>query len=148
MIKNQLLAAFECSAFDPIEAKAGVALVQQGDQTARVALHTALAQFVSAGEPIPDALRPYLLLLLDVGRVAPGKRGISPHGDAARNECICQAIKAVVPYGFDPTRNEATEGLSACAIVQEELETLGLRLAEKTLNDIWLDRAAFGQFSE
>jgi hypothetical protein len=140
-----MLRAFECSAFSPEEATEALKLVKSGDHDARIALHTALAQLMAMNEPIPQVLRPYLLELLHVGRTVPGKRGVSPHNDAARNAWICKAVEAVMPYGFIATRSEGTDRdkPSACSIVCEELAAVGVCLEERTVNDIWADRTKF-----
>ena len=62
--RHKTLKAFECSAFSPEEAAEALELVKNGDHDARIALHTALAQFIAMNEPIPEVLRPYLLELL------------------------------------------------------------------------------------
>ena len=110
--RHKMLSAFECSSFSPEHATDALKLVKNGDHDARIALHTALAQFMAMKEPIPEVLQPYLLELLHVGRTVPGKRGVSPHNDAARNAWICKAVEAVMPYGFDATRSEGTDRTS------------------------------------
>ena len=139
--REQMLRALECSAFDSEGAASAIELASQGDRDARVAVHTAIARFIAINEPLPLALRAYLLRLLDVGWVGPAKRGVNPNNDLARNQWICAAIAAVTPYGFQPTRNTATSGTeSACSIVAEELEKLGENFSEGAINSIWGDR--------
>ena len=121
-VRQEMLRTFECSALSPDKTVAALKLVNSGDREARIALHTALAHFVFMREPIPEVLQPYLLQLLQVGNTVPGKRGVSPHNDAARNEWICIAVKAVMEYGFHATRNPGTDNPSACSIVREEVK--------------------------
>jgi hypothetical protein len=145
LAREEMLRALECTAFDPETAAQTVDQAWSGDPDARIALHTAIAVFAATDQPIPVALRPYLFRVLDVGKVGPGKPGVNPHNNTARNQWIIAAINTVLPYGFEPTRNPATADKggtqSGCSIVAEELASLGhYDLTESALNSIWSDR--------
>lgn len=55
-----------------------------------------------------------------------------------RNIIIAAAVQRVASYGFAPTRNVTTaHAASACSIVADVLEELGMVLAESTIAEIW-----------
>jgi hypothetical protein len=74
-------------------------------------------------------------------RVAIGKRN-KRGGDANRNRgrniAICATIESVhLEFDYDFTRNEASDGPSACSIVAEALNHIGENLSESAVVKIW-----------
>jgi hypothetical protein len=98
-----------------------VEAAEAGDPDAMQAVHHAIAWFVGEGEPIPEVLRPYLFeLLLLKPPTRKRKRG-RHHENYLRDDLIRLAVRTAEGFGFSRTRNEATDGPSACSIVSEEL---------------------------
>ena len=84
-----------------------------------------------------------LLNLVDelVRERSSGRRG-RPDRNMARDLQICLCIHIInTDYGVPTTRNEATDGRSACGIVSEALAKVGISLSEKRIANIWADNA-------
>jgi hypothetical protein len=56
----------------------------------------------------------------------------------SRNICIAGAVLALAEAGLDPTRNAETKDWpSACSIVAEALDQLGVSMEARTVEEIW-----------
>ena len=97
------------------------------------------AILIDEGEPLPELLRLFVAAFLINpvlrGRGSPGpKRG----GLLLRNVTICGVIEHIKEtWKFLPTRNDATEKISAAAIVRKALAAVQIPLTEKAINGIW-----------
>jgi hypothetical protein len=91
------------------------------------------------GQPLPGRLRAFICEpLLKSPEEPRRKSGPDPEAYAARNAEICAMIALLNSMGFDPTRNEATQGVeSACSIVKKALEEAGIHLSEGAVEKIW-----------
>jgi len=66
------------------------------------------------------------------------KQGRSADDNRWRNVCIVgYLIPPLLRAEFSPTRNEATESESACSIVSQALQEIGIQLGEKRIQEIW-----------
>jgi len=131
------------SRFDAVALRAASVVIKQaksGDREARRALHDGIAWMLREGEMPPTPILEYLLDLL-AANDGPGKRGQPAHQYYLRDSAIRDAVEAVVSdYGFSRTRNEATRDSSdtpsACSIVCEVLDGLGVSMTEKNVERI------------
>ena len=65
-------------------------------------------------------------------------RGRSADDNRWRNVCIVwYLIPPLLRAGFSATRNEATETESACSIVSQALQEIGIQLRERGIEEIW-----------
>lgn len=65
-------------------------------------------------------------------------RGRSADDNRWRNVCIVgYLIPPLLRAGFSATRNEATETESACSIVSQALQEIGIQLGERGIEEIW-----------
>ncbi len=111
---------------------------RSGDYVAKFTLYAVAADYLEAERPLPDALREYLIeeLRSEVNR-RPKRRGRDPHAYHPRDFEVACIISNVIMLGFRPTKNRATEGVSACSIVTQALEKLGIHLSESAVEKIW-----------
>ena len=66
------------------------------------------------------------------------KQGPSADDNRWRNVCIVgYLIPPLLRAGFSATRNEATETVSACSIVSQALQEIGIQLGERGIEEIW-----------
>jgi hypothetical protein len=120
-------------AVDSREAMTVAQAAEAGDPDAMYAVHHAIAWHVGQGQPVPEILRPYLFeLLLLKPPTRKRKRG-RHHENYLRDDLIRLAVKTTEGYGFDRTRNEATEAPSACSIVADELAANGVDMNESNV---------------
>ena len=116
-------------------ATALIEAAEAGDPVAIEAVHQAIIWFVRNDEPLPEQLRAYLieLLLLHPGRKK--KRG-RHHDNYLRDSLINLAVKAAMDCGLSRTRNDATDGPSACSVVAEVLAENGVHMDESNVERI------------
>lgn len=93
----------------------------EGFDTAKMGIAYALEQ----SETLPDAARLWLAKVLR-GEVSRPKAKAGRREKEWLNLLICIAIQHRVADGMDPTRNDASDPLSACDAVAEALAELGL----------------------
>jgi hypothetical protein len=88
-----------------------------------------------SGKPFSDDARTFVLAM--VAGVPRKRRPLNTY----RDRWIATVIARIVNRGFDPTRNDATRdkgcGHSACNIVTEMLNEIGIPLGERTVEGIW-----------
>jgi hypothetical protein len=122
-----------------VDSRAAMTVAQAaeaGDPDAMQAVHHAIAWYVGQGQPVLEILRPYLFeLLLLKPPIRKRKRG-RHHENYLRDDLIRLAVRTAMDHGLDRTRNEATEGPSACSIVAEELAANGVDMGERNVADI------------
>jgi hypothetical protein len=124
------------SKFDPRAAMAFVEAAEAGDPVAMEAVDHAIAWYVQASEPVPEILRPYLFEVLLLHRSSRKQKRGRHHENYLRDDLIRLAVRTAEGYGFSRTRNEATDGPSACSIVSEELAVNGVDMGERNVADI------------
>ena len=119
----------------PMTAAALIEAAEAGDPVATEAVHQAIIWFVRNDEPLTEQLREYLieLLLLRPGRKQ--KRG-RHHDNYLRDDRIKFAVKAAMDCGLGHTRNDATDGPSACSVVAEVLAENGVHMDESNVERI------------
>jgi hypothetical protein len=109
------------------------------DVVFRYFVHDAISRFPD--EVLPPSLRDYICSALS--EEPKGKRTYA----GSRNLRIIQVVYLVMDRGFDPTRNDATRtkercgepvNQSACSIVAKALRRVGVRLDERSVEDIYL----------
>jgi hypothetical protein len=124
--------------YDDEKSAALIHKAQNGDAAARYVLYDVAAKFVESGRSLPERLRAYIVGVLSSAASAQHvRRGRNPYAKHPRNFDIALAVREVVVLGFRPTRNAATEAASACSIVKQALETLGIHMTEKNVEKIW-----------
>jgi hypothetical protein len=115
-------------AYDDERGKLIIDMARDGDADADTALCQLAAAFIDGGLPVPPNLRSYIsdrLRSSGEGTCArSNRRGPKMHTNFRRNYAIVCAVAELVSRGFDVTRNEATEGESACSIVTSALKRL------------------------
>ena len=110
---------------------------RKGDRVATKLLCDAAAEFIEEGKQLPQGLRAYIVEVLRKPDDTPKKRGQDPFANYPRNFDIACTIANVVSMGFKATRNQATEAESACSIVQQALERVGVHMSEANVEKIW-----------
>jgi hypothetical protein len=133
-----------CDAWFGYDPKAGEILIQgarSGDYTSDGMLCCAAAMILDAtGEIANTKLRSYAVGRLS-GDISPPKEN-RKYKNAYRDAVIAGwLIRPLVLEGFSPTRNEATEGESACSIVSQALKGIRVDLSERRLAEIWAEAA-------
>lgn len=109
-------------------------------RSASDALHSIGAHHIGQGIDMPDGLRAWIAE--HHGKVAERrpagpalKKGRDPDGNLVRNAAIQYLVMQLRHLGLPATRNEASEGLTACQVVADEA---GLGMA--TVHRIWVGR--------
>jgi hypothetical protein len=94
---------------------------------------------------VPGA-REAIIAALQRARTRPRKKGeLREQTNALRDQWIAEAVALTCRDGtFSPTRNKDAKATrdrkeSGCSIVAEALRRLGLKLAEKSVADIWAE---------
>jgi hypothetical protein len=125
--------------YDVKKAEALIIRARQGDAIAMDATWQIAANFVDEGCVLPEGLRQYIVdLLLGIETATPAiRRGRAHYANFERDFKIACVIRHIVDRGFRPTRNNATENESACSIVKQALQRLGLHLTEGAVVKIW-----------
>jgi hypothetical protein len=76
-------------------------------------------------------------ILEDHKRRISRKRGRKAEVNSLRDRYIAKVVKGVCEFGFDPTRNPATNRECGCSIVAEVLASGGLKIKEQAVAKIW-----------
>jgi hypothetical protein len=101
------------------------------NETADAKRHREAFGYVTASPDMPKHTRAHLLKLL-----AKDKRNGSKRATANRNLWIALVVERVCELGFDATSDN---GESACNVVASALARLGINLADRTIEDVWVD---------
>jgi hypothetical protein len=117
-----------------------VAEALHGSRLAHDALCYAAMRVLAIGDPLPNWLGRYVVLIAAEGKPT-AKRGRRPKTKALRDTAIASVAHKISKnyglYGLKPTRNIASEAESACSIVTEALKRHGIKLKEASVNAIW-----------
>ena len=114
----------------------------KGDHTADgVLCNAAAVLLVTTGGIADQRLRMYAAKRLS-GEICPPKKGRG--GDNAFRDAAIVGL--LIPFllakGFQPTRNDSTEGECACSILSKALEQIGIDLSGKRLSNLWARRVS------
>lgn len=101
----------------------------------REALANLFKDQLKAGQLSPWLEDDIYSLLKDEPAVA---RGRKPFALWLRDSYIAEAVHLAMQAGLKATKNEATEGESACSIVATELGGVGVNMTEDAVQKIWV----------
>jgi hypothetical protein len=90
---------------------------------------------LAAGQLSPWLADHIYSLLKDEPAVA---RGRKPYAFWLRDSYIAEAVNLALKAGLKATKNEATDGASACSIVAEGLAGVGVNMTEDAVQKIWV----------
>ncbi len=126
------------SFYDDEKGKRLIDKARNGDYVAKQLLCEIAAWFLETARELPERLREYIVEVLraEAGD-RPQKRGRDPYANHPRNFNIACTILNVTSLGFKATRNRATESESACSVVVQALERLGIHMSEANVEKIW-----------
>jgi hypothetical protein len=130
-------------AYDPSAANIFLASARAGDYYSDGVACGAAALLLAATGGIADKrLRAYAAERLS-GDVPPPAESTKDRNIYRDSVIASYLIRPLVLRRFRPTRNEATKdadkGESACSIVSQALDRIGLNLSERRLSEIWTD---------
>jgi hypothetical protein len=123
--------------YDPGEAEIYIWHARGGDPTSHEVLcYAAFVMLKATGGIADGVLRDYVCGWLMLG--APRRRkGRSAKENKWRDACIQGWLIPPLLPEFPATRNDATETPSACSIVSEALNRIGIELSEKRVANVW-----------
>jgi hypothetical protein len=115
-----------------------IADARAGDWFCDRVICCAAAVMLTGGISDPE-LRTYVEGRLTVGIPSIGKRGPgrSKKDNAYRDMVIVGRLIPPLLDRFDPTRNAATKGESACSIVSKALARVGMHMSEGAVERVW-----------
>ena len=97
---------------------------------------------------LPNDVRAFVYDELAKDKTLLRGRGKHVSGEFRRRDAFLVALLEHMhnKFGFNPTRNDASrDNHSASSIVHIVLNRLGLKLAERTIDDIWTSRSNSGE---
>jgi hypothetical protein len=114
-----------------------------GDADANSLLQRLGGLFVTSGVALPEPLRGYIADSLQKKiNAGPSRRGKHRQAGLPRNFVVMYVVARVADHGFHPTRNrEQKTHESACSIVAEALERVGVHIEETSVEKIWEGRS-------
>jgi hypothetical protein len=143
-------------AYDPVRGYASLLSYLRGYAVVRYdcadeVLREAAARLIVEGKPLPPTLRYYVVeevLRRATSTVARRKTGPNRDINTARDVTIGTAVSRVVEHhGFPQTRNKATRDKagrdSACSIVADALEEVGIHMSEDAVEKVWHNLVRF-----
>jgi hypothetical protein len=131
--------------------KAGriIKLAQAGDQDADAALCDLGAAFIDCDHALPPMLRTYVVDRLrssDEIRARSERRGRKKCTNIRRNFAIVAIMAWLMDIGYQPTRNDTTEGECASSLTVKALASIDIKLSEATVRRIWAKDAYLFNF--
>jgi hypothetical protein len=113
-----------------------VEMALAGEEDAKIILQETILELQSRRLEMPTELLTYNMQLVRGVRPA-GLAGPKKKNELMRNICICVVAAAVCDrFGLKPTGRSARRR-SACAVVGDALQVIGMRMSAKAVEAIW-----------